>query len=278
MGNFHFPDNEARSRKYLGRILLELIPKLEADESSIPVRSVDGKTSNVKLNTPVRHSDGSTVTHNLDKGSYEPHISSGPSYTSQRQEAYAIYSQLAQQDKNFMQIGGDILFRNMDAPGADQLADRYAKMLPPQLQAPGDPAQLQGKLQQGMQMVHQLSAKVHELQDTLDSKKPEIMARIRITELQEETKRQNIKVQAIIAEANLNAKSATAQLVAQTGAIQHSMDTVRSQDENDFDALMDHYATMTDDQDAQDAQAGQDPSSSSGGDAGASGDSTGTGQ
>jgi hypothetical protein len=249
MGNFHFSDNEARSRKYCGRIILALLSKLEANEDSIQVRSVEGKVSRVKLRRPVRDKDGSEVEHNLDKGTYEPHISTGSSYTSQRQEAFAIYSTLAQQDRNFMQIGGDILFRNMDAPGADQLADRYAKMLPAQLQDAGDPAALQAKLSQGMQLVQSLSAKVHELQDIIDSKKPELEARVAIAAMQEETKRQNIAVQATIAQANLGVKSATAQLQAETAAIQHSMEHTMQQEVAEFDAMMDHYSALGDEQD-----------------------------
>lgn len=243
-GNFHFLDNEARSRKYAGRIILALIRKLDATQDSIQVRSEDGKTSSVKLNQPVRHSDGRMVTHNLQAGDYEPHIFTGPSNTSARQEASRFYANLAQQDKNFMQIGGDILFRNMDTPGAQELSERYKKMLPPQLQDATDPAQLQGKLQNSMQMIQQLSQTVHKLQDQIDSQQIENQTKLRITEMQEETKRQNISVQAAIAEANLGVKSGIAQLQAQVDAIQHSMDHVRAQDEADFDALLDHYANM----------------------------------
>jgi portal protein len=260
-GNFHFSDNEARSRKYAGRILLELIPKIEANDASISVRSVDGKTSKVKLRQPVKHEDGSTVTHTLDEGSYEPHISTGASYSSQRQEAFKIYSTLAQQDKTFMQIGGDILFRNMDAPGADQLADRYAKMLAPQLQNPGDPAQLNAKLQMSMKQGLILSERVHALQNMLDTKQPELVTRYMITLEQEKTKRENLKLQGVIAEANLRMEGATTELAHTTDAIQHSLDHDRAKDESDFEALLDHYQQMgsdLDDQQAEQDQAGAD--------------------
>ena len=251
LGNFHFSDNEARSRKYAGRIVIELIKKLEADEDSVTIRHVDGKTSHVKLNQPTRHTDGSSVTHSLGDAEIEPHIFTGPSYTSARQEAFAVYSQIAQSDKNFMTIAGDKLFRAMDAPGADEIADRYERMLPPQLQQPGDPSALNAKLQQSMQMIQQLSQTVHALQDKLDSKQLENETRLKIAQMQEETKRQNIQVQATIAEANLGAKMAVAQLQAQIDAIQHSIETSQAGQQmandhsaNEFDALMDHYSAI----------------------------------
>jgi ABC-type phosphate transport system auxiliary subunit len=140
-----------------------------------------------------------------------------------------------------MQIAGDVMFQAADWPGAVELADRYKKMLPPQLQNPGDPAQLQAKLQQGMQMVNQLTAKVHELQDKLDAGIPEIESRERITAMQEETKRMNISANAIVAEANLGYKAAIDQLQGQIQAIQHSMDHTQQGQSQAFDQLLDHF-------------------------------------
>lgn len=251
LGNFHFSDNEARSRKYAGRIIIELVKKLEADEDATTIRNEDGKTHRVELGKPTKHVDGSMVVHNVGEADIEPHIFSGPSYTSARQEAATIFGNLANSDKNFMQIAGDKLFRVMDVPGAEEIADRYAKMLPAQLQNPGDPSQLNAKLQQMMQMVHQLTATVHTLQTEIDTKKIETESRERIATMQEETKRQNLTVQASIAEANLGMKGAVAQLQAELQGIQNSMqhaanqNTLASQkDSDDFDALMDHYSAM----------------------------------
>jgi hypothetical protein len=240
-GNYHFGANEARSRKVAGKVILELIKKIDAQSDEITVRSSDGKTRRVPLRRPVKHTDGSTVSHDLTAGQDEPHVVQGPGYTSARAEAFSFYSTLAHQDPNFMQIAGDVMFRAADWPGADELADRYKKMLPPQLQNPGDPAQLQAKLQQGMQMVNQLTAKVHELQDKLDAGIPEIESRERITAMQEETKRMNISANAIVAEANLGYKAAIDQLQGQIQAIQHSMDHTQQGQSQAFDQLLDHF-------------------------------------
>jgi len=195
--NFHFHDNEARSRRHLGRILIELIPLIDAGEKAVPIRSEDGKSSIVRVNTAQPYPDpetGKPVQHDLASGSYGVSVSTGPSFTSARQEAFEVYSQIASADPRFMQIAGDVLFRNMDAPGADQIAERYEKTLPPQL-APqkGQQAQIPPQVQQTMQLMsqqhEQLVATVHQLQDEIDTKKAELESRERIASMQEETKR-----------------------------------------------------------------------------------------
>lgn len=139
VANFHFPDNESRSRKALGRILLELIPEIDRDEKEVATRGKDGKAKSVKIGEPFQdEKTGKTIHHDLDKGSYEPAISTGPSYLSQRQEANDAYRQIALKDPTFMQKAGDLLFRTMDAPGADAIADRYEKMLPAELKPEGE--------------------------------------------------------------------------------------------------------------------------------------------
>lgn len=243
-GNYHFGSNEARSRKVIGLIVLALMDKIDSQSDEITVRSVDGKTRRVPLRKPVKHEDGSMVSHNFNEGIYEPHVIQGPGYTSARAEAFNFYSTLAHQDPNFMQIGGDVMFRAADWPGADELADRYKKMLPAQLQNPGDPSQLQVKLQQSMQMINELSKKIHELQNTIDAGIPELDSRERIASMQEETKRQNIKANAIVAEANLGYKAAIDQLQAHIVTIQHSMEQLQQGKSEAWDQMLDHFQQM----------------------------------
>lgn len=192
--NFHFGDNEARTRKYIGRILLALIPILDKGPKEVATRSEDGKTAMVKVNQPYRDdATGAMMEHSLGEGDYDIAISTGPTNASQREEAFDTYSEIARADKNFMAIAGDLLFRNSDAPGADEIADRYEKMLPPQLKPP-DPNGAQ-KQQQSAQAIQQLTAQhdqlmqqVHALSQALEMKQAEQQAKVEIARMQEETK------------------------------------------------------------------------------------------
>lgn len=186
--NFHFADNENRTRKSLGRALLELIPIVDGKEPGMrTVRDEAGKTKEVPINKP--HFDekaNKMVSHNMGEGDYEPAISTGASYTSQRDQAFQVYANIAQKDKNFMTVAGDLLFRSMDAPFADEIADRYQKILPAALQDTKN-QDAQQQLQQAtiqlkaMSEQHdQMQAQLHQLSAQLESKALENASRERM--------------------------------------------------------------------------------------------------
>lgn len=190
VANFHFPDNEARSRKYLGRILLAMIPILDKGSKEVPTRDESGKVKLVKVGQ--KYTDdktGSELSHNLADGTYEIAVATGPSYNSQRQQANDAYAQIAANDKNFMSIAGDLYFRTSDMPGADLIADRYEKMLPAQLQpqAPGGPqqaAQLQTQLNSLAAQHQALIGQIHQLSQVIEQKQIEAASRERIAAMQ----------------------------------------------------------------------------------------------
>ena len=249
--NYHFQGNEARTRKTIGRILLALIQKLDSGEKNVPVRTEDGKTRVVRVNTAKPYLDketGETVHHRMDVGEYAAAVSTGPSYTSQREEAFDTYSQIASADPTFMGRAGDILFRNLDAPGSEEIADRYEKSLPPALQPQKPGAQLPPEAQQAMAAAHQMTVTQHnlilDLQQQLASKQPEVDARLKIAQLQEETKRMQIQAEIRVAELNAGVKSAIARLEQEIGAIQHTRDLVDSQMDRSHEfALQQHQAS-----------------------------------
>ena len=224
--NFHFHDNEARTRKTIGRILLALIEKLDAGPPrNVAIRTENNETRVVRVNTPQPYLDdtGRPVQHLIGQGEYDVAISTGPSYTSARQEAFDTYSQIANVDPRFMQVAGDILFRTMDAPGSDQIADRYEQMLPPGMKPvkPGEqppiPPQAQqmiNTLQQQLQQVDQFAQSLHQ---QIQTKQAELDNKKEITEMQEETKR-------VIAYAQLQAQDGLAILKADTQRLQSELD------------------------------------------------------
>lgn len=194
VANFHFSDNEARTRKHLGRILLELIPILDRGAKEVPTRTEDGKVKLVKVNQQIRDDKtGLMMNHNLSQGAYDIAISSGPSYTSARAQANDAYAQIAASDKNFMTIAGDLYFRSSDMPGADAIADRYEKMLPPQLKPAPPPNEAQAAQQaQALQQLsaqhQQQSALIHQLSMIIETKQVEAKSKETIAEMQEATK------------------------------------------------------------------------------------------
>jgi D-alanyl-D-alanine carboxypeptidase len=90
----------------------------------------------------------------------------GPSYASRRQEAVQLLMQLVQALPQVGMVAGDLIAKNLDFEGAEQLAERLKATLPPQIlqlenpeaaqaqQPPPDPMQ-DAQTQAGLQMMDQ---------------------------------------------------------------------------------------------------------------------------
>lgn len=158
-GTFHYPDNLNRSIRYLGRIIVDLAPKVYDSQRILHLLGEDGTPSTMQIDPdqqqPVVEMAGKKI-YNLGIGIYGVDISSGPSYTTKRQEAVEAQMQLVQSAPETMQFAGDLIVKNMDWPGADALAERYKLMLPPQIQqALQGQAQLPPEIQQAQQQIQQ---------------------------------------------------------------------------------------------------------------------------
>ena len=90
-------------------------------------------------------------------------VKSGPSFTTRREEAASQMMQLVQAFPDAAPIIGDLIAKNLDWPGADDIADRLKAMLPPQIQKlnegedeiPPEIKQVMDTMQQQMQQMQQ---------------------------------------------------------------------------------------------------------------------------
>ena len=144
VSTFHYIDNLGRAIRHAGRILIDLIPKVYSAPRVVRVLGPDGKADLAPLNQPfqteVADAQGQArkieKIYDLTAGKYDLTVSSGPSFTSRREEAATQMIQLIQAYPPAAPILGDLLARNLDWPGADQVADRLAAMLPEPLKTP----------------------------------------------------------------------------------------------------------------------------------------------
>jgi len=192
VGSFHYVDNLSRSIRYTGRILVDLIPKIYDTKRIARIIGVDGKPDMVELDpeqeAPVMQKQDQlgrklAKVYNLGVGKYDVTVTVGPSYSTKRQEAVDWMQQLIQADPRIMQIGGDILFNNMDLPGAEEMAERLKAMLPPQIKQmieAEDQGQdpkviaLQQQVQQANQMLDQKAQALQQMAAELQQKEQEI--------------------------------------------------------------------------------------------------------
>jgi len=125
--NFDYYDNLTRSIAHIGKICLDLIPKIYDTERVMRIIGDDGKPELLTINQ--RDSVG-RVLNDISVGQYDVVMETGPGYNSKRQEAVDNMLPLLSAAPELMGVAGDLVFRNMDWPGADIIADRLAAANP----------------------------------------------------------------------------------------------------------------------------------------------------
>jgi hypothetical protein len=169
VSTFHFVDNLSRAIRHTGKILIDLIPKVYNSERMIRILGEDGKPDAVKIVGGDAPSIPEEGIYNLTAGKYDLTVRTGPSFTTQREEAVAMLTELVRGSKEMGAVLGDIIVENMDIPGGDRVTKRLQALLPPQVRAAEEgqspeAVQLQAFQQQAQQAVQQLQARVAELE------------------------------------------------------------------------------------------------------------------
>ena len=187
VSTFHYIDNLGRAIRHAGRILVDLIPKVYSAPRVVRVLGADGQASLAPLNQPFQaqaadpQGQGRKIEkiYDLTAGKYDLTVNSGPSFTSRREEAATQMIALIQAYPPCAPIIGDLLAKNLDWPGADQIAERLAAMLPAEVKAPSadlQAAQAQiAKLTQALQAVGGKLAGLQQ-EKALESRRLEIEA------------------------------------------------------------------------------------------------------
>lgn len=167
VGSFEFIDNLSKAIKFTGEILVDMIPQVYDTERQIRILGVDGKEDFVPINqTVVDEESGKEVKiHDLAQGKYDVAVSVGPSYTTQRQESADMLIQLAGQAQLVGQVASDLIVKNLDMPGADELEKRLRGVMIRQgvikpEEDDKDIIEPPSEMEQVMQQLQQISAKL----------------------------------------------------------------------------------------------------------------------
>ena len=176
MTNFHYYDNLTRSIRQCGRVILDLIPKIYDRERVLRIIGDDGKPELLTINRYGPDEDGvNRVLNDVTIGEYDVVMETGPGYNSKRSEAVDSMMAVIAADPTLMPQIGDLVFRNMDFPGAETIADRLAvnnplaqvddkSKIPPQIQM--QLKQQAAQLQQAQQTIQQLQVIIKDRTDT----------------------------------------------------------------------------------------------------------------
>jgi hypothetical protein len=154
---FTFLDNMASAIAYCGTVLVDLIPRIYDTDKIIRTIGVDGAAKMVPINKSMVLPDGEEIILNdLSQGKYDIAVTTGLSYATRRMESADGMMQFMQTNPQAAQYIMDLVAKNMDWPGSQEIADRLSKLLPPGLQNTDDPkAQEQIQQQQQQQQMQQ---------------------------------------------------------------------------------------------------------------------------
>jgi hypothetical protein len=166
LGTSMFMDNLASSIEHTGRVIVSLIPKYYDTQRVIRLRGEDDSVRFVEINKAILTPDGQKIQHDLTRGKYDVRVGVGPSYRTRRIEAANSMVELARVFPQILQVAGDLVAKNLDWPGADEMAERLKKMLPPGIAEDSEdlsPEELQAR-QQAAQQQQAVQAKALELE------------------------------------------------------------------------------------------------------------------
>ena len=166
-GTYHYVDNLARAIRHVTRQIVDLIPKIYDTQRVARIIGEDGDTKMAKIDPmqqePVRKIMDMEQNVVIDKiynpsvGKYDVVVTTGPSYMTKRQEALESMAQLLQGNPALWQVAGDLFVKNMDWPGAQEMAKRFQKTIDPAILSDNDkPPALQAAEQQIQAMGQQL--------------------------------------------------------------------------------------------------------------------------
>ena len=141
-GTYHYVDNLARAVRYVTRQIIDLIPKIYDTQRIARIVGLDGDTKMVKIDPTQPQAVRKIVDqagivvdkiYNPAVGKYDVMVTTGPSYMTKRQEALDSMAQLLQGNPQLWQVAGDLFIKNMDWPGAQEMAKRFAKTIDPRI-------------------------------------------------------------------------------------------------------------------------------------------------
>ena len=202
-GTYHFVDNLARAVRYCTRQIVDLVPEIYDTQRVARIIGADGQTDQVQIDPsqaePVRKivDDNGIVIktiYNLGVGKYDVCVTTGPSYMTKRQESLQAMSDLLQGNPQLWAVAGDLFIKNMDWPGADEMAARFAKTIDPKLLQGADTSpelqaaqkQIEG-MGQEMDQMHQMLQNVQKSIEVQEQQRKDYEAKIKAYDA--ETKR-----------------------------------------------------------------------------------------
>ena len=135
VGTYHFMDNANASLTYAGRIIVDLIPKIYDNERTIRLHTEEHEDPRFETVNQVQmsHDGQPMIKHDLSLGNFDVRVKLGPNFATRRMEAADSMIKFIQAVPQAAQVAGDLIAKAMDWPDAEKLAERLARLVPPNI-------------------------------------------------------------------------------------------------------------------------------------------------
>lgn len=163
---YHYTDGMGTGITHAGRIINSWLPDIYDTNRIEKILGEDGDESTIEIGG--QDKDGETV--ELGSGEFDVVVTMGPSHTTKRQEAAESMLAFMKAVPNVVPLIYDLMVKNMDWPGAQEIADRLRKTIPPQI------LEEQGGEQQMAQMIQQLTQQVQQYEQVLPALQQQLEA------------------------------------------------------------------------------------------------------
>jgi hypothetical protein len=197
VSTFHFIDNMSRAIRHTGRILIDLIPHVYTGERIIRVMGEDGQPKNVPLNKEYPKVDEKTgqpemdetgqvvmALHDFSAGKYDLTVTTGPSFTSRREESAYQMTEMMRALPASAPILGKHLAKNLDWPGADEIAEELEQLGKP----PEIPPELQQAIEVGKKKIAEQEQQIQQLTQDRSLDEAKLQADIQASQVEAENK------------------------------------------------------------------------------------------
>lgn len=262
VANSNYLDNLQRTKRAIGRSLLEWIPIVYDVARLQHLLKPDGKKLEAVIYSGAANKPdpaefpGVEKMFNVGVGHFEVSVSTGPSFQSERQATEAWLLELFKVLPGLAAIGADIVLENSDNPAAMQLAERAKKALPPQFQDQGDPAaqlpMLQAKVAQQTALLDKAHTAIMTMAKVLDTKQLDNDTKKEIAIIQAEAGMAQAMAK-IGSEQSIEAFQAEFQRYQQTVEMIHAETVAGMQQDHEREMQAEQQAHAQDQQDASQA-------------------------
>jgi hypothetical protein len=199
--NYHYTDNLAITLRHVGRVIIDMWPKIYDGQRTLQIMGRDGKVTGVPINQPLppeqqkpdpKTGAVQTMLNDMTSAKLSVTVSTGPSYDTLRQEAVEGMIQTAQSWPKLMEIAGDQVVRSMDWPMADEIADRIERTIPqevrydkddPEAGPPPVPPEIQQQLQQYEAALDDAMKQIEAAQSGLDKAQLQAQTQIEVAKI-----------------------------------------------------------------------------------------------